>query len=233
MKINLQNLYDAPPPINTRGFFDPNQTRKWIYENVLEGFKNLNNKLNVKDFQLRIKDIKIPEVNKYYTVEEQKKALLDKKDLTIPIKGVVQLVNKTHGKVVDEKRTTLAHLPWLTDRNTFILNGTEYLVANQQRLKPGIYTRLKESGEIEGHINVQQGSGWSGKIIFHADRALFVYELGTTQIKLYGLLRDLGVPDAKIKEAWGEEIYLKNKAMYDGKEIDKFYEKIHKYVQKS
>ncbi len=104
------------------------------------------------------------------------------------------------------------------------------LVSNcQQRLKPGIYHRIKESGEIEAHINVKSGTGLGGKILFHPDTAIFVLQAGTTQIKLYGLLKDLGVGDSEMEKAWGSEIFQKNKSGYDGKEIDKYYQKVFKY----
>jgi DNA-directed RNA polymerase beta subunit len=136
------------------------------------------------------------------------------------------MIDKNTGKIVDEKTTTIATIPWVTERNTCILNGSEYVTTGQQRLKPGIYSRIKESGEAEAHVNVAPGSGFGGKVIFYPDRALFVYQVGTTQIKLYGLLHDLGVPDSDMEKAWGKEIFLKNKMSYKGNEIDKFYTKV-------
>ena len=55
--------------------------------------------------------------------------------------------------------------------------------------------------------------------------------VGTSQIKLYGLLHDLGVPDDTMKDAWGNEIFLKNKMGYVGDEVEKFYGKIFHYKE--
>jgi hypothetical protein len=79
---------------------------------------------------------------------------------------------------------------------------------------------------MEAHVNVTPGTGMGGKVIFYPDRALFVYQVGSTQIKLYGLLRDLGISDSRMETAWGKEILAKNKEHYTGGELDKFYAKV-------
>jgi DNA-directed RNA polymerase beta subunit len=225
---NIKNLYDLEPPEHTRGFFDPIKTRQLINDYVLKQFQHSLNKIETPDLKLDVSDIHLVDPNKKFSFKEQKDAILERKDLTLPIKGTFKLIDKKTGKVLEEKKTTIAHIPYITDRNTAVLNGSEYIVTNQQRLKPGVYTRIKESGEVEAHVNVKSGTGVGGKVIFHSDKAIFVYQIGTTQIKLYGLLHDLGVSDSDIEKAWGHEIYLRNKASYEGNEIDKFYHKIFK-----
>jgi hypothetical protein len=37
------------------------------------------------------------------------------------------------------------------------------------------------------------------------------------------VLKDLGIPDAAIRTAWGEAIYNANRMTYTGSEIDKLY----------
>lgn len=225
----IANLYDIAPPEHTRGFFDPEKTREWIKEYALSGFNTALNKIETPDFKLKVKDIDFENSNKRFSLKEQKEAILEKKDLTLPIKGTFELIDKKTGKIVDSKRTTVAHIPYITDRNTVLINGSEYITTNQQRLKPGVYTRVKETGAIEAHVNVRSGTGTGGKIIFDPEKTIFVFRVGTTEIKLYGLLRDLDVPDSKMEKAWGKEIFAKNKASYEGNEIDKFYNKIFIY----
>ncbi|CAK0773774.1 hypothetical protein CCP3SC5AM1_880011 [Gammaproteobacteria bacterium] len=114
----------------------------------------------------------------------------------------------------------------VADNHNYFANGALVSNCSQARLKPGVYSRIKESGEAEAHVNVQAGSGMGGKVIFYPDRALFIYQVGTTQIKLYGLLRDLGVSDSEMEAAWGKEILLKNKKEYSGNEVEKMYTKV-------
>jgi DNA-directed RNA polymerase beta subunit len=231
MNTSIDPIFDLPIPDHARGWFDPLKTRKWVNENALNTFQKSLNKLESPTYKLKVKELKLVEPAKPFTYAQQNQALMDKKDLTIPLRGTIQLFDKKSGEMVDQKTTTIAHIPWVTERNTVILNGSEYVTTGQQRLKPGVYTRIKESGEAEAHVNVMPGTGFGGKVIFYPDRALFVYQVGTTQIKLYGLLHDLGVADSEMEKAWGKEIFIKNKMTYAGNEIDKFYSKIYGHLE--
>lgn len=226
MNTNINPIFDLPIPDHARGWFDPLKARKWVNENSVRAFKDALNKIETPAFKLKVVDIKLHEPEKPFTYKQQNQALMDKKDITVPLRGKFQLIEKKTGNVVEEKTTTIAHIPWVTERNTVIINGAEYVTTGQQRLKPGVYARVKESGEAEAHVNVMPGTGFGGKVIFYPERALFVYQIGTTQIKLYGLLHDLGTSDDVLEKAWGKEIFLKNKLTYAGNEIDKFYTKV-------
>ena len=207
MSVHVPGLHDLKIPEHARAFFDPEKTRRWVHESAVDGLTT--------------------HLNKQFTLKEQKQATMDRHDLTQPIKGTIELVNKKTGEVVDTKKNvTLCHIPWVTDRNTVVYNGSEYNITSQQRLKPGVYTRVKDTGDIEAHVNVKAGTGSGGKVIFFPDKALFIYQVGTTRIKLYGLLHGLGVPDSEMETAWGKEIYLKNKMAYEGNELEKMHDKI-------
>jgi len=223
------NLVNPDIPQNTRHFFDPEKTREWVKQNAKEAFQNKLNKIESADFKLQVKDIKYADEHKHFSLKDQKNALMEKQDLAYPLKGTFELIDKKTGKVVDSKNTIIAQVPFVTPRNTTVLNGSEYITIHQQRLKPGVYSRIKETGEAEAHVNVKPGTGLGGKIVFHPEKAQFVYEVGTTQIKLYGLLKGLGVPDAHMEDAWGKEIFMKNKLAFKGDEIDKFHNKIFSF----
>lgn len=216
-------------PKDTRYFYDPTTLKDWVLHNAKDSFTHKLNTIESPDFKLKVTDIHYAEPDKSFSLEEQKQALLLKQDLVHTLKGTFQLIDKKTDKVVDQKTKIIAQIPHITQRNTSILNGSEYIVINQQRLKPGVYTRIKETGEAEAHINIKAGTGLSGKVIFNPEKALFTYELGTSQIKLYGLLRALGVSDDKMEKAWGKEIFIKNKMSFGGDEIDKFYNRIFTY----
>lgn len=228
--MDTKDLYINPTiPKSTRRFFDPDRLRDWVKENAKDAFVKKLSNLESNDYVLKVKDIDYAEPNQHFTLPEQKAAILEKRDLTLPLRGTFQLFEKKTGNKVAEKKTIIAQIPYVTPRNTSIINGSEYVTINQQRLKPGVYTRIKETGEAEAHINIKPGTGLSGKIVFHPERALFIYELGTTQIKLYGFLRALGVPDSEMEAAWGKEIFQKNKAAFSGDELDKFHARISQF----
>ena len=225
----MKDYFHQPIPSKARKFYDPDTLQAWVKENAKKAFDERLNKIESNDFKLAVTNIEYAKDEKDYTLDDQKQAILDKRDLSLPLKGTFTLFDKKTGKKVDSKTCMIAQVPFITPRNTSIINGAEYITINQQRLKPGVYTRIKESGEAEAHVNVTPGTGLSGKIIFHPETTLFVYELGTTQIKLYGLLRGLGVSDAEIESYWGKEIYLKNKQSFKGDELDKFHARINTF----
>lgn len=220
------DLLNPTIPKHTRHFYDPHVLREWVKENAKKSFEHKLNTIESNDYKLRCKDIEYQDGDKHFTLEDQKQALMEKRDLAYPLKGTFELIDKKTGNVVDTKKTIIAQVPYVTPRNTTILNGSEYITIHQQRLKPGVYTRIKETGEAEAHVNVKPGTGLGGKIVFHPEKALFVFEVGTTQIKLYGLLKGLGVSDSAMESAWGKEVFLKNKLAYGGDELDKFHTRV-------
>lgn len=214
-------MKQAEPPKHTRSFFDPINLRKTLFDTAVDSFNKKLNTIEVGDFKLKASNLKI-ETPKFSTLD-QKKAVLEKRDLSVPLKGTIELINKTTGKVVDSKSTTIANIPYLTNHNTVIYNGSEYENVNQQRLLPGIYSRIRQDGIPESHINPEARTGKSARILFLPEKQLFILMVKNSQVRLYGILKDLGVPDNAIKTAWGEKIYLANKSMYNGDEIDKLY----------
>jgi len=213
------------PPSNTRNFFDPQALNGLIQTHVLDGFKNKLNQIETNDHKLEVSNLQLH--HKPFSIEDQKSAVLEKRDLTYPIKGDVNLVDKKTGKTLESKHITIANIPFVTDRNTVIYNGSEYESIHQQRLLPGIYSRIRQSGEAEAHINPAPRTGMGGRILFFPDKQLFVLMLQNTQIKLYGILKEIGIGDIAMQQAWGQEIFIANKRAYTGDEVDKFYNKLY------
>ena len=58
-----------------------------------------------------------------------KEAIRDNADYTAPLYANVELVNRTTGEV-KEQELYLGEYPWMTDRGTFVINGSE---VNQDR----------------------------------------------------------------------------------------------------
>lgn len=217
---------DFPIPEYARGFFQPKKLRKWVLDGAKKSFQEKLNTLESKNYKLKVDKVEYDDADKHFTLAEQHKTMLDKGDLTLPLKGSFQLIDKATGEVVAKKSTTIARIPWVTPQNTVLINGGNYIANNQQRLRPGAYVRKKQTGEVEAHINVKQGTGLGAKVEFNPEKAIFTLQSGTTQIKLYGVLHDMGVSDVEIEKQWGKDVFLKNKAQYDGKEIDKLYDKL-------
>ena len=208
----------------TREFFDPKKLRENIHRNVLESFNKKLNEIETSDYKLKVKDLSIE--RRPISFADQKKAILEKKDITLPLKGTVDLIHKKTGDVVESKTLTLAHVPYVTERNTVIYNGSEYESQMQQRLLPGVYSRIRQDGYPEAHINPAPKTGVAARILFIPEKQLFVMMIQSTQVRLYGLLKDIGVSDSEMRAAWGDQIFNINRAAYKGDEVAKAYEKL-------
>lgn len=215
-------MQQAAPPKHTRAFFDPVNLRHTVFQTAVDAFHKKLNAIETSDFKLHARDLKVDPFH-HITTSQQKKAVLEKKDLTVPLKGTIDLIHKASGKVVESKHTTIAHIPFVTSHNTVIYNGSEYENVNQQRLLPGIYSRIRQDGIPEAHINPEARTGQSARILFLPDKQLFILMVKNSQVKLYGILKDLGIQDSAMKTAWGEKIFNANRIGYTGSEIDKLY----------
>jgi DNA-directed RNA polymerase beta subunit len=215
----------VPKGIKLRGFDNPSELRQEIMDRVLESYQNKfpieNDKVRIEASNLRY-DLKKP-----YTLADEKKAILTGGKLSAPLIGKISLLDKKTGEPLDEFEGVLSRVPWMTHRGTFINGGSEYsLVAGQQRLKPGIYARRKENGELESHVNTVAGTGAGMRIFMEPETGVYRVMIGKSRIKLYPVLKGMGVQDDEIMKYWGPEILDINKDQDDNKSFSKFYDKL-------
>lgn len=202
---------------------DINRLRQSVYNNIYKSVQSLFPIRNQK-YELGIERLD------YYgpesiTLNQQKHFILSKQTPARKLLATIYLKDLKTGQIIDRKRTTLVKVPILTDRNTFIMNGSEYAIANQQRLLPGVYHKRSSATEVFAHINPPIGGGKSHKIILDQLRGVFLVELGQARIPLISLLKILGVSDSEIKQLWGPEIYAKNMQIIRADDLKRFYKK--------
>lgn len=161
-----------------------------------------------------------------FTLKDQKHALLNDKFLARRLRGTMRLVDEKTGSVMDEKKMTLMQVPYLTERGTFVHNGSEYTTNTQARLMPGVYTRRQANGELETQFNPKVGSGSSFRVGFDPKSTQYRMKIGQANLHLYSLLRDLGVNDEQLREAWGDDIWERNQRKYDSRVFDKAYARL-------
>lgn len=223
----------APPPMapqlpvsqpSFRKFGDNPQTRKLIFDNVLAAAQQIEPATNPRH-SLHIENVHWsgPED---FSIAEQKQAVLSRGTLARNLAGSYVLRDAT-GNEVARRKAQLAKVPYLTDRGTFIVGGNEYTMAHQMRLRPGIFARRKQNGELESHVNVSKGLGH--RIFMDPATGVFRIAIGQAKIPLMPLLRAMGVKENDIRKSWGNELTAINLQHDDPQAIGKLYQKLYRH----
>lgn len=197
-----------PQGVTLREFDDTRAARKAIYAGTLEALKK-RFPLENKSYRLELSNVRFTGPQDF-TLAQQKQALLTDKNLHTPVSGRFRLIRKSDNAVVDEKDEVVMNVPYYTDRGTIINNGSEYTVANQLRLRPGVYTRIRRSGDVETQFNVKPGTGRGFRLRMEPSTGVITVNVGHANMPLYPLLKALGVSDRQMQKAWGADVAYAN-----------------------
>ena len=206
--------------------------RENIRRKTLEGLEE-SFPLQTRNFSISIKNPRVEE--KEYSSRQQKDALLAGKTLSERVRGDL-IVKDAKGKTINEaKNFTLMQLPYFTPRHTFIVDGTEYNVANQIRTKPGVYTRRRGNEELEATFNLAKGSNF--RVLMDPAKGHLSAQptSSASRVPLYPVLRALGIPHKDIANHWGSTVAETNREAFKKPErhVEKFYRSfIHPFQQK-
>lgn len=201
-------VLSKPEELSFREFGDPDSTRKNIYENVLSAASSIQPISNARH-TLRLSNVEYidPEI---VSKKQQKEAILNGISVGRRLRGTWELLDNETQQVIDSKKAVLATIPYMTERGTFINNGTEYTLKNQQRLLPGVYTRIRDNGEIEAHANIMPGKGVSHRYFLDPEKGIFKIRVGQGTVGLTPLLKIMGATPEQLKEAWGRDLFATN-----------------------
>lgn len=145
-------------------------------------------------------------------ISKQKQAILEGTSCSRRLRGTWVLRDAKTDKIVSKtRRMTLMNVPYITDRGTFIRNGHEYAFSNIMRMEPGVYTKQRDD-EISAQFNIKKGTGAGFNMFLAPNTGIFKIKRETTSVPAYTVLHDMGVSDDQMKEAWGQELFDKNKA---------------------
>ena len=203
---------------------DPGAVRGAIFDNALTAVKNLP-PVSSQLHTLRFTNPGYEDPD-HVPLAAQKQALLSRQSVGRRLRANAELVDNATGNVLDSRRVTLAKIPYYTDRGTMIDNGTEYTVASQLRLKPGIYTREKDNGELEAHVNVLPGQGVPHRIFMDPQTGIFRIRVGQAQIPIVPLLQAMGLKDEDFRHAWGNDLAAVNVKKASAGDMQKLYSRL-------
>lgn len=229
-QTNQQAAPPLPPPPalpaipEGRRFGDHGAARKALYTNALQAvaslpvIENTRYKLHIDDLSYGGKDT--------LSKAEEKDAMLRDQTLARRLSGTIKLIDKATGNVVDQRRTTLAHVPHLTDRGVFIVDGNQAVLSSQLRLDPGVYVRQKSSGETEAHMNFMPGKGVSHRVRLDPGSGIFRVDVAQAQIPIAPLLTAMGVTRAEMEAAWGKQLADINIKAGKQQHLDRLWERL-------
>ena len=140
--------------------------------------------------------------------EAQKAHRLSGEKWSVPMQGEFTL--KQDGKVLDKGNLRLMNIPVPTSEGTYIMSRGEYHPFFQPRLKPGVYTRKRSTGEAEAQFNLSTGSNFTMQ--YDPGKKLFSVRYKATRAPLYHVMNAVGVSDSEMRNAWGSDIFEANKA---------------------
>lgn len=209
--------------VTLRPFDDPAAIRGAIYDRVRKAYTT-SFPIENQHYRLELHDVDYddePDV----PMAAQKKAIIQGRTLHRRLGGTWRLVDKATNQLVDERRGLVARVPYMTPRGTFVYNGSEWTLASQSRLKPGVYTRRRENGDLESHFNILPGSGPSFRVSMDPATGVFHAEVGQSRFPLYSVLKATGLSDSDMSNAWGRDVFAVNAAQNNPRYLAKAYEK--------
>lgn len=184
--------------------------RKVLFENVKNAISQRFPLYNDR-YTLSIEDVDYDDPEEIGLVK-QKQAILDGKSIARRLRGTWVLRDaKTNKEVSRTRRMTLMNVPYITDRGTFIRNGHEYAFSNIMRMEPGVYTKQRDD-EVSAQFNIKKGTGAGFNMFLQPNTGVFKIKRNTTSAPAYTVFHDIGITDDQMKEAWGQELFDKNKA---------------------
>ena len=156
-------------------------------------------------------------------IEEQFKSRTTGMTWGVPIRGRLRLIDKETKAPVEEATVTLARLPKLTKRYSYIIDGAERQHDSVFRSMPRPYHRIAANGDIQGRWNLARGRGFD--LDYDPEKGRLTMTAGTSaNVPLYTVLKVLGISNASMEEAWGPVVFRENvKSAQHERDVEKMY----------
>ncbi len=220
-KFAAENIEQKAITTTEKAFTSAWDTTKQNVETALKNFFPIAGRQNV----LHLNNIEIDDRLDPNHIRSQAEAKDQGKTWGVPVYGEIALKDKA-GNEISKSRIKLCTLPKLTPRYSYIVDGGEWQLEKQWRLKSGIYSRIQENGNIQSEFNLlPPGFARESRLYipFDPESKRYKVKYGTAHIPLYSILKVMGISDDQMKKAWDEDIYKANVSKDYKKDIMKFY----------
>lgn len=214
----------APDPTQFRGFGDTAKTRQFLYDDVQAAAAAL---APVGDDRhtLQLTNVRYIDPDRF-SRKARKQAILTGETVGRRLKGTWELRDNLTGAVRDRRDQVIARVPYYDSMGTLTFRGNAYTINHQQRLRPGVYTRVKENDELESHANLLPGKGTSHRYLLDPSKGVFKIKIHQAEVPLMPLLAALGATDRDLRDAWGPEIFAANAKVNDAAALKKLKDKV-------
>jgi DNA-directed RNA polymerase subunit beta len=128
------------------------------------------------------------------------------KDLTYsrPLRVAVRLFQE--GKLLQETELYIGDFPMMTNRGTFIINGSENALVNELTRAPGVYFTQEDANQYKGHILPELGA-WL-EIVLDTKRGTLRANLDRKgKVVATVLLKALGLSEARIGQCFSFPVH--------------------------
>ncbi len=194
---------------------DPKESFEALKTNTIESIKSSFPQEGDRHV-LEVEDVEIDDKQSSGDYTSQKKAKMGGRTWGVPVRATMVLKDKKTGKVLDRKRQKIATLPKVTNRYSYIVDGSEFQVDNQWRLKPGVYTKVKQNGELDSFFNIK---GRPLHVGFDPKARKFQVQHGGAKPPLYPIMKAMGISDDTLERQWGKDILEANKVDGRGRPV--------------
>lgn len=142
-------------------------------------------------------------------IQGQHQAKVNGTTFSRPVYATLALVDNKTGKETTQK-LKVGELPVITKRFSYIVDGQEFQADNQWQLKPGAYTRRRQSGELETQFNITNKPNFD--VTFDPASKVFRMARGKSKnIPVYPIMKVMGVDDDTLESRWGKDVLAANK----------------------
>jgi DNA-directed RNA polymerase beta subunit len=167
---------------------DPNQYSLDIQDSIKKAIDEKYSTIEGKRNVLKIQNIQFDPLPAPDDYERQKEILFKRGSEGVNMWGDLSLTNKITGeKLGTAKKIKLAFVPTVTNRQSFIMNGKEYISNTQMRLRPAIYTKLDRLGVAQADFNLAKGKNM--ELSYQPTKGLFNLSVNKSNIPLYSVLK--------------------------------------------
>lgn len=204
----------------------PEEYNRAIQDKLKEAMEGKHSVITGKRKSLHISNIGFGELPDTDDYARQKQLLLNKETEGVNMYGNVSLVDNKTGQILDNNpNAKLGFVPTITNRFSNIIGGKEYIVHNQFRLRPAIYTKLDRLGQAQADFNLAKGKNLS--ISYQPAKEQMMVKVGTHNLPLYTYLKDVyKVPDKELIQTFGPEMHMQEMAKYQPKR-EQLLSKLH------